>query len=135
MNEQLQAALAELLKTANSGINAGATFLSAELPGVIKQLLQWQLFENIVIAILAALCIPLGIYFARLALRNYKVEHPKKWAEREEAKYLAPGTAAFLVLAFSIPMTLAASMNAAKILIAPKVYLVEYAAKLAGEKK
>ena len=41
MNEQLQKALVELIGKASNGIDASVSFLSAEIPDVIHQLLLW----------------------------------------------------------------------------------------------
>lgn len=139
MNEQLQTALAEILSRATSGIDAGAQFLSAQLPDVIRQLLVWKLAQN-------ALMIPflcLGIWgLVKLLLAIHRAKDIGLWRRQPEwswEKGTMPMTAIAYVAAVASMLVGAALavktvnhlFTAAQIWLAPKIYLIEYAASLA----
>lgn len=136
MNEQLQAALAEMLGKANAGIDAGASFLQAQLPDVIQQLLMWKAAISIVTSLAAVALVVLWlVVFARL-LHLAKAKEAawaksKDWLHQSDA-YFPLGISALIsgVFATIIASSLF-SMDWLQIWIAPKIYLIEYAASLA----
>lgn len=114
MNEQLQKALAELLgKT-----NVAGEFIIGEMPDVIQQLLEWRVFINSTWSIVWFMA---GVFVLYLGSLKYK-DDP---SEKNWVPYAA----------FSVPLILGSLLclkEVIKISIAPKVWLIEYAAKLAG---
>lgn len=122
MNEQLQTALAEMLGKANSGIDAGASFLQAQLPDVIQQLLAWKATQSVLWFSLPIIAL---VVFVNLAGWICRKSEPM---DRDEKAFVA-----WITL---IPVTILAviagcNMDWLQILIAPKIYLIEYAASLA----
>jgi len=142
MNEQLQNALADLLTKANNGIEAGADFLTAELPDVIQQLLMWYGVYNGIkfLAGSAALIILMVIwikYSGRGKLINkdndYRQGNSRITFTHDRDGNLSPhimvtGLLSFMVMLFSLD---AINLTWLKIWIAPKIWLIEYAATLA----
>lgn len=122
MNEQLQTALAEMLGKANSGIDAGATFLQAQLPDVIHQLLVWKATVSIIWFSLAVIALLGGLVLLY------------KWCWSSDS--LDSDDKAFMTMICSIPgliisIVIAENLEWLQILIAPKIYLIEYAVSLA----
>lgn len=126
MDAQLQAALIRLLTGTADAMTAGASFLQAELPEVVRQLLLWKLISALTVgSLLAAVAIVWFVIATRKVVRwEAKAEEPSKglgWA---------------LFLAFSLPALTAGAgaialyLRAVQIWLAPKVYLLEYVARL-----
>lgn len=121
MNEELQKALATLLAKTTSAAEAGVSFLQAELPEVIRQLLMWKAIESaahmVVLIGLTWLC----VYAARRAWTYGRDE-----GSGVEAFAMIPAMAAGLSGYLAIRQ-----IDWLQIIVAPKVYLIEYAASLA----
>ena len=122
MNEELQKALGELLSKANNGIDAASGFLVAELPEVIQQLLMWNMFHSVTWGVLLLG----GFLFSVWATIKLT-----KWVLSEVGEALP-------VLIFPIAGCVVLALKsidylfiALQIYIAPKVWLLEYAASLA----
>lgn len=151
MNEQLQQALAALLNKTVAGVEAGTSFLRAELPEVIQQLLIWKAVSSAltfsITLCLLAVCI-VKIRKPAAQLREYlrgdilyysnngnDMEAEGKRLRTENAGsipfFIGWMAAAFLAgLVFAIKGLSSASI-ALQIWLAPKIYLIEYAASLA----
>jgi len=126
--DPLKQALAEILTKATSGIEKGIDFLSAELPDVIEQLLLWKMWESLVGNILLwlfAFIIPAMLVFGNFkeGTRNFQRTEPR-----------APGIkliiGALWLLFGLIPVSTANDLVWLQIWLAPKIYLIEYAAQL-----
>lgn len=146
MNEQLQQALAALLNKTVQGIDSGAAFLSAEVPDVIQQLLMYKLIES-ALWFSVGITLMISVFFVRRACvlsKNKAIkayDDGERWTRYETctdttshsydwvtgpATFFVPGLIAFI----GIVMT-TANLDWVKIWIAPKIYLIEYAASLA----
>lgn len=120
MNEELQKALAEIL---NSAIDA-KDFLLSEMPDVINQLLWWHGVKSGLLCLFGAVIL-LMVYNISMRIHN-KIKN-KYW---DETVYLA---VAFIGGLVSVIATFELiNLDWLQILIAPKLYLIEYAAKLVG---
>lgn len=127
-NDPLKAALVEIIQKCLNGIDKGVDFLNAQLPDVIEQLLMWKMWESIainLIVLIFAFLIPLV-----LVIRNFK----KGFAELTNDEISSCG---FLLLVGGVWMFLGsiillcvANSIWLQILIAPKIYLIEYVAEL-----
>jgi len=118
MNEQLQTALLMILNGTISAATAAKDFLLAEMPDVLRQLLVWKAAEAGVIAL--ALLIGASLVFAAW-WKN------RKWCLEELGPLnLFPGMLIFGLL-FAALCNL---LTVLQILLAPKIYLIEYAASL-----
>ncbi|WP_443700187.1 hypothetical protein [Pseudomonas sp.] len=129
MNEELQKALLAILNKTVSASEAGMSFLQKELPEVIQQLLMWKAFESaaffLTFAALTFLFVTMAIKLFKAA-RSYK---PKNSYDDADGYYfcvfgLSLVSALFLLLAL-------ANLSWLKIILAPKLYLIEFAASLA----
>lgn len=150
MNEQLQAALAEILGKANAGIDAGASFLQAQLPDVIQQLLMWKLAQAALGSTFLVVAFITAIVGGRWAVRiiteylrgealwlGHSGELERKGQEmviRYGPRFwvawptLMVSAIAVIVAVFEAPKNIGTALQ---IWLAPKVYLIEYAASLA----
>lgn len=127
MNDEIQAALAEILQTT---LDAKDLIVS-EIPDVIAQLLLWHGVYSFILFLIGFAFIAAHVVFAKRIL-SWCVLSAKKL----ESEY-GPGGAAFLVfpgVAHVVLIIIATvgflNLEWLQIWIAPKVWLIEYAAKL-----
>jgi hypothetical protein len=121
MNEQLQASLAKLITQATSGIDAGTAFLKAQLPDVIQQLLTWTMYYDVFIVTSGLVLIVVSL----TALAKFIKSNPTSdIIEPVLAVSGSVSTIGFLMIISHI-------VEPFKIWIAPKIWLIEYAAHLA----
>lgn len=138
MNEQLQQALTAILNKTMSGVDAGVNFLSAEIPDVIHQLLLWKMVESLLIFIGGLILLVICSVFV------YKQTRRVKTGEGTYGSYKAnfvfdsdgdhPGIIGVISVAvFGLGFGIGGicNLNWLQIWIAPKIYLIEYAASLA----
>lgn len=127
MSDKANDILIQLVNKAVSGIDAAVQFSQAQIPDVIQQLLQWKFTSSLIIQV-AAIIIVVG----------YVLLLPKAIRQLDEGKGSFDVLAmAFLILGglVSIVLFMAFTLNFdwLKIWIAPKVYLIEYAASLVSK--
>lgn len=150
MNEALQNSLAAIIERATTGIDAGVSFLSGQLPDVVNQLILYTAVINGLWLLLTVVLLPIPF----LSWAAYKKHwHAEKTAD--SAYWKAYGNAAdihgerrteharranifFCILCVSGVanfVTLCGAVTSAATLIqlwlAPKVWLIQYAAALA----
>ncbi|UYU30516.1 hypothetical protein [Siccibacter colletis] len=147
MNEQANKILVELLQKAVSGIDAAVSFSQAQIPDVIHQLLVWKFTKSLAIALILLATVPVAIKFFRVMMKREQEgvygEEGYSW-DRGKPKYKPTlvwdrdgtisassvffGTIMFLysVVAFIV----LSDLTWLKIWLAPKLYLIEYAASL-----
>lgn len=143
MDQQLQEALALILTQSSNAVVAGVSFLKAELPEVIKQLLLWNMVHSL---------IKFGLFFviAVVSYRMMKSQHdlikqhsgpvvtitPEGRHRESEHSRSARVSAMWFKLLITSALTVLFSILAMleytwiKIIVAPKVWLIEYAATL-----
>lgn len=151
MNEQMQAALIKLIEKAQIGIDTSVSFLSAEIPDVVHQLLMWYAVRSFMWFVLFVLFILLGWHIFRKT--GMTKDEAKAAYERKEgwtielgyhsipsSKYSSIMGAPcdhFWYRAWGSAMVgvgilfMMANFDWLKIIIAPKIWLIEYAASLA----
>lgn len=148
MNDQLQQALAAILEKTMKGIDAGVTFLSGELPDVIHQLLLWKLTIGLMIVFGGVLAFTVGVItlryiFKRPELVTPEIDGPGRyqravykdnvWYDKNGDPREVAIPALFTSCIFTIGGAAVAVCNIAtplQIWIAPKLFLIEYAARL-----
>ncbi len=126
MDEQLQQALASLLNKAASGIDAGSAFLQAELPEVIQQLLIWK-------AVVSGLSM-IGFFiliYAIYRINKWQVSYWEKTLEHDDFIDHPEVVINLIQALWLIPLFGLWSIDWIQIWLAPKIYLIEYAASLA----
>jgi len=157
--ENLNEALATLINTALSGVDTSVAFLQAELPDVIVQLLMWHGVKSgvlTVIGLLLAFVVPFAVWknYKRLSvpyekpeghkLVDYEVVSALHWNNKRmvgesdpDRIQLTDSGLVFVVIsaiasagAILIGLLGLANLTWLQIWIAPKVWLLEYAANL-----
>jgi len=144
MNEELQKALASLLGKANDGIDTASDFLVAELPDVIQQLLMWHGIKSAIICTVG-LVLLLTIYKQVKFSFSFIKDIPQdkgnnNWCykycsifSRYECTDSYNFYKFFIIVIFSMELFGGLTMlnlTWLQIWVAPKVWLIEYAAKL-----
>ncbi|ECC9432863.1 hypothetical protein DPS36_20390 [Salmonella enterica subsp. enterica] len=147
MNEQANKILVELLQKASNGIDAAVSFSQAQIPEVIHQLLVWNMVHSLIMTLIAISTIPLVFWFVKRQCRKVEVGkfenegyswdrgNPKYsptmvWDSKGELSFLiVPGAAVLLFWGLWV-IAAVTKMTWLKILLAPKLYLIEYAATL-----
>lgn len=118
MNEQSQKVLSDLLSRAVQGVDKAVEFSQAQIPDVIHQLLVWNAVSSLLIQVfLLILCVCI-VLVIRLA-----------WKGDEEHLMLATMILGGLLL-LTFTVFIFHNFDWLKIWLAPKLYLLEYAASL-----
>lgn len=121
----LEKALTEILNKGVAGVEKGVNFLSAELPEVIEQLLLWKACYS-VIELLAGLLLIFACF--KIPFIVYKKYKFAEWDDYVQIPVVIIGGLT-LMIAFIGGICLI-NFRWLQIWIAPKIYLIEYAAKL-----
>jgi hypothetical protein len=121
MNGQLQQALSSLI---SSAVDA-KTFLVAELPEVVRQLLLWKMWVSLLETAIGA-----GLLFCVIYGTYKYIKHWDFICEHDMEQTSVGVGVADLVLGL-MGFFCAFNFDWLQIWLAPKVYLIEYAAKLA----
>lgn len=138
MNEQANKILIDLLQKAVDGIDAAVSFSQAQIPDVIHQLMIWNIVSSVGCQVLGVLFIFLAFIlpaFARTARKN-----GEKWTAHDRKPmdewFVSSFAYDMCVLAAPIFGSIAGfgmiifNFTWLKIWLAPKLYLLEYAASL-----
>lgn len=147
MNEQANKILVELLQKAANGIDAAVSFSQAQIPDVVHQLLVWNMTHSLIMTVIAISTIPLVVWFVKRQYRKVEIGkfgnegyswdkgNPKYsptmvWDSKGELSFLiVPGVAVLLFWGLWV-IAIVTKMTWLKIWLAPKLYLLEYAASL-----
>lgn len=126
MNEQLQGAVAQILDRAISGIDSSVDFMQAELPDVIEQLLMWYSVKG---AILTLVGVAILFVMLRVDYKSFKkIDSDDSMDGLDMVMYYGLlGSVARLLYFIPIMMI---NLEWLQIWIAPKIWLMEYAASL-----
>lgn len=131
VSPELQQAVASIINKALSGVDEAVSLLSTELPDVVHQLLLWKLVDSLLGVGVCLIVFILGVFFCKRLLQAHK--NDEEWTT-DYAGWSVPMvlssivTFSMLLVPFMVvwcPLT-----TALKIWIAPKIYLIEYAAQL-----
>lgn len=147
MNEQANKILVELLQKAVSGIDAAVSFSQAQIPDVIHQLLVWKFTKSLLVTLILLVTVPVAIKFVRAMLKREQDgvfgDEGYSW-DRNKPKFkptlvwqrdgdISPLS---IIFGFAVGLYvltaggLIIDMTWLKIWLAPKLYLIEYAASL-----
>lgn len=146
MNEQLQSAVTKILERAISGIDSSVEFMQAELPDVIEQLLMWYAVKGALLSLIGFILITLSLVIVVKSFKskpemtdNFKssvlwVRGSYTWnrdevVARDEACFLI-GLCSLAMFIIGILMFSTNLMEPIQILVAPKIWLMEYAANM-----
>lgn len=128
--------LNEILQRMLSTVDAGVAFLSAEIPDVIQQLLVWKAVSSgLFFLFFFSIFLITAAYAVKTLKGRDKEVFKKHWHSRtrQEESYVEKLSMTVVITSIisvvSLIITLL-SYTWLKIIIAPKVYLIEYAASL-----
>lgn len=125
MNEQAQKILVDLLQKASNGIDSAVSFSQAQIPDVVHQLLVWNFTSSMISTIIGFLLF-LGAQCASwLIFKKLKND----WAGDEFFEHPESMIVGMIYAFTYLPLALT-NMDWLKIWLAPKLYLIEYAASL-----
>ncbi|MFA1238712.1 hypothetical protein ACCC84_10315 [Serratia odorifera] len=124
MNEQANKVLAEMLQKASSGLDAAVSFSQAQIPDVVHQLLVWNAVSSALFQVFA-LAVFIG-YLLTIKKASLVAGDFRNKFDVAASVYLAVGG----VAAFSMFIAFWGNFDWLKIWLAPKLYLIEYAAGL-----
>lgn len=117
MNEQAQKILVDLLQKASNGIDSAVSFSQAQIHDVVQQLIQYKIYSySIRIAIFSMMlvfCVALFVWI--------------KKRREDNSVAITILVIAFLFASFALLVNI---QNLIQVIIAPKVWLIEYAASL-----
>ena len=140
MNEQMQNALIEIIQKASSGIDTSVSFLSSEIPEVISQLLLWNIAASSVgmalSAIVIAISVSMIVWMMKLYGRGRDTGKPN-WVHDGGGydalrELVIPVSCVLFICLVAGPIVFVGNlMEVLKIWLAPKIWLIEYAASLA----
>ncbi|HEY2454127.1 MAG TPA: hypothetical protein VGI71_16170 [Scandinavium sp.] len=119
MNDQANKILVELLKKATDGIDAAVSFSKAQIPDVVHQLLVWNAVSSLLIQVMLLAGITACVFSMVYA-----------WKHANDVDFCMAIT---LILGFVTAvqiLILFQYFDWLKIWLAPKLYLLEYAASL-----
>ena len=119
MNETLQQSVAAIIDRGLTSLDTAISFLSSEVPDLIRQLLLWHMSRAGVIALIAGAVMYLFYRFC-------KYLHKENAFDDAAPLVLLGGIIVIVASVFFIGCI----MEILQIAIAPKLYLIEYAAKL-----
>lgn len=139
MNEELQKAVSDMLSSAIDGIGNAADFLSAEIPLYVQELLLWKAVFSFMGFMLGVMgLVLLGILtrrFLKWGLQEIQVD---SYGGKKTVTtfYQKDGLATLGIVGLAIFSIFSiifffANFDWLQIWLAPRVYLVEYAASLA----
>lgn len=139
MNETLQQALAVLIQQATSTVDTAKSFLAAEIPEVVHQLLMWNFVSSLLLFLLSITVFSGWAYFIYYVCTEKQIPDETTYTLyvptffSGSRKEMTDG--GFMVVVGTsivtwIVVPLSCSFTWLKIWIAPKVWLVEYAASL-----
>ncbi len=138
MDKSLENALIELLNESINNIDTSVSFLQAEIPEVISQLLTWYAVKGALLAVIGVLLLLTYAVVVRKAIdskpdkgsnlfwHRYQTDEP---AEFSTSGGYVLGVAGALTGLFSLDMILNIA-DTLQILVTPKVWLIEYASSL-----
>jgi hypothetical protein len=129
MEKELQQAVTTLLEKSIKAFESGAEFLAGEIPDVIYQLLLWHATISAVQFVTGViLLVVLVTVDYKIGMHVWKKDHDEYgWDEQFITGYCLLGTVARF--SYLIPLSML-NLIWLQIWIAPKIFLIEYAAKL-----
>ncbi len=120
MSEELQKALAQMILKLTEGFETGAAFVGEQMPEVLEQLLRYKFVTSLGLAL---------VLTAFVVVYVWKVL-PRFWAAgvKDDCQPVVVFVTALIFAVYGGALTACTFLQ---IWLAPKVYLIEYAASLA----
>lgn len=139
MNEQAQKILLALLQKASSGIDSAASFSQAQIPDVVHQLLVWNFAASIIYQAISILSVISVLFWVKKLVSDRASK--KAWTchrldtSSQYSSDFFDGVCIFTGIIGAVIFMVClicffSSFDWLKIWLAPKLYLIEYAASL-----
>lgn len=129
-SQTLTASLVDIIQQVSGGVKQGVSFLQQEIPDVIKQLLVWKMVKALFFVMLSLVLAAIATKLIYVGISGRTEQKSKSYYDREESAYVLPWTGAVFTYSISGMIFLINTLEALQIYIAPKVWLIEYAASL-----
>jgi uncharacterized membrane protein len=120
----LNDALVDIIQKTQGAVESGVSFLSQQIPEVIQQLLMWKLVESIVLLVVGLIAVVAYIVAVMAAVKYDSVVYAG------DTTFPTALFGSFIGLTGAI-LGIFSVLEILQIYIAPKVWLIEYAAHLA----
>ena len=130
MNEQLQQALLQLIEKSLLAVEKGAEFLGDEIPDVINQLLLWYSIKSFLFFLTG---VGIGYVTVRYCKRfhaGYTQELKDRSTPHTDSDWFAAWMFTGVIGGFLTAYCIFINLDWLQILVAPKIWLIEYAADL-----
>lgn len=128
MNANLDTAIQTLITKAIDGVDASVTFLQAEIPDYVYQLLLWYGVKSAIIAGVFFIVV-VGCAIGCVKLVKY-ANKPDTDDDSKDGAWIATVLMTLFVVIPSVILFFIYALEALQIYIAPKVWLLEYASGL-----
>ena len=128
MNEQLQKVLADIITRVTSGADAAIQFGKEQIPEVLKQLLIWNFTFSFLIWF-SATAIIVGYIVWMFTKFRWWFKNQRSTATEMDAA-ITVITVVWGIISFIMIFVFWCNLDWLKIWVAPKLYLLEYAASL-----
>lgn len=129
MNEEAQKIINEILVAMIQSVESVKDFTIEHAPDVIQQLLIWNCVEKFIYFLISCICSYFMFSLVRYQINNYKNENTWYGEQFQDSR-----GGVLIINMIHIPVIFAVSETFnliwLKILVAPKLYLIEYAAQL-----
>lgn len=125
MDKQLQQAVAALIEKSLKAFESGADFMAAQLPDVVQQLLMWHMALS---ATKAAAAVLLFVVLVIATRRGYKAAETYKRYGDAWLAFILCGTLGWTIWAIAVGALW--NLTWLQIWVAPKIFLIEYAARM-----
>ncbi|EFR8087461.1 hypothetical protein H0088_004104 [Salmonella enterica] len=128
MNDQLQKVLADIITRVTSGADAAIQFGKEQIPEVLKQLLIWNFTFSFLIWF-SATAIIVGYVIWMLTKFRWWFKNQRSTTSEQDAAVTVV-TVIWGIITFIMMFVFWCNLDWLKIWVAPKLYLLEYAASL-----
>jgi hypothetical protein len=128
MNDQLQKVLADIITRVTSGADAAIQFGKEQIPEVLKQLLIWNFTFSFLIWF-SATAIIVGYVIWMLTKFRWWFKNQRSTTTEQDTAVTAL-TVIWGIITFIMIFVFWCNLDWLKIWVAPKLYLLEYAASL-----
>lgn len=138
MDDKANKILADLLQKASDGVDSAVAFSQAQIPEVVHQLLVWNVVSSAGSQLLGIALIVLSFAPPAFSVRSRKSGRQWTASDREPLDSWFMPSALYILCTFVAPaigsvvgiITISFNFDWLKIWLAPKLYLLEYAASL-----
>ena len=128
MNDQLQKVLADIITRVTSGADAAIQFGKEQIPEVLKQLLIWNFTFSFLIWF-SATAVIVGYIIWMLTKFKWWFKNQRTTTTKQDAAVIVL-TVIWGFISFIMIFVFWCNLDWLKIWVAPKLYLLEYAASL-----